>query len=354
MPAVSASVHLLWRTALTLLLAWLAARACVALGTPIPWMIGPLLATAGASMAGLPTYSANALRNAGQWTIGAALGLYFTPEVTRLVASLWWAVALGVAWALALGLGFGTWLDRALRGQLAHLAPAERRATTYFAGAIGGASEMTLLAERAGARTDLVAAAHSVRMAVVVLSIPFAMQWAKQHWGLQALDMTPPTARAAEWPGLLWLVAGTAAMPAPLLWAGLARRLGDAPALALNLALQVTATALPAFASGPALLVLAAACLGLGFAGTPALVLSLASRLPARAGWQPVATVTAAYGVGQLLGPLLAGVLRQTSGSFALPSLVAALALLPALLFIPAATGYRLPVLFGRAAIRPR
>ena len=46
--------------------------------------------------------------------------------------------------------------------------------------------------------------------------------------------------------------------------------------------------------------------------------------------------------------------LRQTSGSFALPSLVAALALLPALLFIPAATGYRLPVLFGRAAIRPR
>lgn len=154
--------------------------------------------------------------------------------------------------------------------------------------------------------------------------------------------------------GLLWLVAGAAAMPAPLLWAGLARRLGDAPALALNLALQVTATALPAFASGPALLVLAAACLGLGFAGTPALVLPLASRLPARAGWQPVAAVTAAYGVGQLLGPLLAGVLRQTSGSFALPSLVAALALLPALLFIPAATGYRLPALFGRAAIRLR
>ena len=105
-------------------------------------------------------------------------------------------------------------VEDALRGQLAHLAPAERRATTYFAGAIGGASEMTLLAERAGARTDLVAAAHSVRMAVVVLSIPFAMQWAKQHWGLQALDMTPPTARAAEWPGLLWLllVTGLGAM----------------------------------------------------------------------------------------------------------------------------------------------
>ena len=165
-------------------------------------------------MAGLGTHSVTALRNGGQWVIGVSLGLYFTPSMAALMLGLWWAVLLGVAWALALGLGFGTWLDRALRGQLAHLAPAERRATTYFAGAIGGASEMTLLAERAGARTDLVAAAHSVRMAVVVLSIPFAMQWAKQHWGLQALDMTPPTARAAESPGLLWLllVTGLGAM----------------------------------------------------------------------------------------------------------------------------------------------
>lgn len=50
---------------------------------------------------------------------------------------------------------------------------------------------MTLLAERCGARTDLVAAAHSVRMAMAVLSVPLAMQWAKQHWQLQALDVAP-------------------------------------------------------------------------------------------------------------------------------------------------------------------
>ena len=63
-----------------------------------------------------------------------------------------------------------------------------------------------LLAERCGGRTDLVAAAHSVRIAVVVLSVPFAMQWARQHWQLEALDMMPPGPRVAEWPGLLWLV----------------------------------------------------------------------------------------------------------------------------------------------------
>ena len=82
------------RVALTLLLALAAALLCVALRTPVPWMIGPLLATALASILGRPTRSLGPLRNAGQWTIGTALGLYFTPQVTVLVAGLWWAIAL--------------------------------------------------------------------------------------------------------------------------------------------------------------------------------------------------------------------------------------------------------------------
>ena len=195
----------------TLALAWGAAQLCVRLGTPIPWMIGPLLATACASLLGLPTLSLNALRNAGQWTIGAALGLYFTPDVTALVLGLWWAVALGILWALGLGAVFGTCLARVHGPRLGAMTPAQARATAWFSGAVGGASEMTLLAERAGARTELVAAAHSMRMAVVVLVVPFAMQWAKQHWQLQALDATPATGRAAEWPGLLWLALATGA-----------------------------------------------------------------------------------------------------------------------------------------------
>lgn len=210
-PFSSAFVRQLLRTLFTLLLAWAAALLCVALNTPIPWMIGPLLATAFATMAGVPTHSANELRNAGQWTIGGALGLYFTPEVTTLVLGLWWAVLLGVAWALLLGVGFGAWMRHALTSGRQGLSVAQLRATTHFSGAVGGASEMTLLAERCGGRTDLVAAAHSVRMAVVVLSVPFAMQWARQHWQLEALDMTPPGPRVAEWPGLLWLVLATGA-----------------------------------------------------------------------------------------------------------------------------------------------
>ena len=136
----SMSVKFLLRVAGTLLLAWAAAAACVALHTPLPWMLGPLVATSVLSMAGAPTESWGPLRNGGQWAIGAALGLYFTPEVTRLVLSLWWPVALGIDWALLLGLGFGLVLRGALGADRQGWSAAETRATMYFSGAVGGAS----------------------------------------------------------------------------------------------------------------------------------------------------------------------------------------------------------------------
>ncbi len=148
------SVKFLLRVAGTLLLAWAAAAACVALHTPLPWMLGPLVATSVLSMAGAPTESWGPLRNGGQWAIGAALGLYFTPEVSALVGSLWWAIVLGIGWALLLGWGFGAWLYR-LHAPRMHGVPASMlRSTSYFAGAIGAASEMTLLSERENARTQ--------------------------------------------------------------------------------------------------------------------------------------------------------------------------------------------------------
>ena len=196
----------------TLLLAWAAARLCVMLGTPLPWMIGPLVLTAAASMLGGPTASWIPLRNAGQWIIGCALGLYFTPQVVALVAGLWWAIALNIVWALALGLVFGEWLFWLHhRPGLVGAAPSAWRAkfhvrdlsrtTTYFAAPIGAASEMTLMGERHGAQTDLVASAHSLRVLLVTLIIPFGFQWAELH----GLDSTLPGAREVSAPGLALL-----------------------------------------------------------------------------------------------------------------------------------------------------
>ncbi|MEJ6021545.1 AbrB family transcriptional regulator [Ramlibacter sp. PS4R-6] len=190
------------RVALTLLLALAGALACVWLHTPIPWTIGPLVATGLAAVLGYPARSLVPLRNTGQWLIGAALGLYFTPQVTALVASLWWAIAAAIVWALALGWAFGRWLHarhaREIGGD-----DAQQRATSYFAGAIGGASEMTLLAERAGGRTEMVAAAHSLRLLLVTLTVPFALTFG----GLHGVDPDAPVTRIVHWPGLALLLA---------------------------------------------------------------------------------------------------------------------------------------------------
>jgi membrane AbrB-like protein len=194
------------RVALTLLLALAAAFLCVQLHTPIPWMIGPLIATSAASILGWPTRSFGPFRNTGQWLIATALGLYFTPQVTALVIGLWWAIALSIAWALALGWGFGAWLDAMNRTQLGG-DRTRQRATSYFAGAIGGASEMTLLAEREGGRTELVAASHSLRLLMVSLTVPFAITLS----GLHGLDATLPGARGVNAIGLVELIVATGA-----------------------------------------------------------------------------------------------------------------------------------------------
>jgi uncharacterized protein len=73
-----------------------------------------------------------------------------------------------------------------------------------------------VLAERFGGRMDLVASAHSLRILLVVLTIPFGFQFA----GLHGLDPTLPGPQVVEWHGLLQLIAMTAAGGAFLRWRG--------------------------------------------------------------------------------------------------------------------------------------
>jgi hypothetical protein len=283
--------NVLWRVALTLGLAWLAALLCVALKTPLPWMLGPLLATVAATMLRAPTESATPLRNAAQCTIGIALGLYFTPQVAALVLSLWWAIALAIVWALALGWLFGVCLHRLHAQRL----PGLHRATTYFAGAIGGASEMTLLAERARGQTELVAAAHSMRLLIVTVCIPFGMQFA----GQQGVDLLPSSARAVNWDGLALL--GLAAAAGAWVMARLDRAnpwfMGALlVAMALTLA-GVELSAVPKVLSDAAQLVIG---VSLGVRFTPAFV-HTAPRWLASAAAGSLAMIVLCTGFGLLL-----------------------------------------------------
>lgn len=185
------------RVGLTLLLALVAAFVFERLRAPLPWMIGPLLVTAGCGMAGVRLQASGALRNVGLWMIGVALGLYFTPAMVALLLPLAPALLAGIAWAFLIGYAFYRFLLRASDGD---------RATAFFAAAIGGASEMALLAERHGGRVDRVAAAHSLRVLLVVVLIPFGYQAA----GIHGVDTAVPALQDVRPLGLALLLAASA------------------------------------------------------------------------------------------------------------------------------------------------
>lgn len=164
------------RLSATLVAAAVAGALCQRLGVPLPWLIGPLVLTAGLGVSGVPVLGSSRLRNAGQWAIGTWLGLYFTPVVLATTLALAPVLAIGALWALLLGDGFARWLRRSQQGGVP-LHPA----TAYFSAAIGGASEMAVLAERHGGAVDAVAAAHSLRVLLVVVIVPFALQGLGVH-----------------------------------------------------------------------------------------------------------------------------------------------------------------------------
>lgn len=158
----------------------LAAFFCRWLDTPLPWLIGPLFASAALRIAGVELCCPVAARAAGQWAIGTVLGLYFTPAVLAVVAARAGYIAGAVAFALALGC-LCAWLLM----RLADVSPA----TAFFSMALGGASEMAVQGERHGAVTQHVAAAQGLRLMFVVSFLPFVLRYWSGH-GMPPLDAT--------------------------------------------------------------------------------------------------------------------------------------------------------------------
>jgi len=88
--------------------------------------------------------------------------------------------------------------------------------------------------------------------------------------------------------------------------------------------------ALSVIATGAVGALVAAACLGGTFVAITALGLVGARALSASDPRQVVALMTAAFGAGQIVGPALAGLMVDRTGSFAAPTYLAATALVVA------------------------
>lgn len=113
--------------------------------------------------------------------------------------------------------------------------------------------------------------------------------------------------------GWAWVLTGLCAIPGFFLWRRAAARLDVWRALALAYAIQAAAIGLPALSGAP----LAAVATAIGFGGTFLAITGLTVAQARHLGGIPaIGRITAIYGVGQALGPFLAGRLAEAEGSF--------------------------------------
>jgi predicted MFS family arabinose efflux permease len=126
---------------------------------------------------------------------------------------------------------------------------------------------------------------------------------------------------------VIWIAVGVAAVPSVALWTIFGQRIGTFPAYALACLVEAVGVALSVLVTSAAGVLLGAVALGGTFMGITALGLVGARTLSSSDPSRVLALMTAAFGLGQIVGPTLAGSLFDRTGSFVLPSLLAAGAL---------------------------
>ena len=197
---------------------------------PLPWFLGALTFCLVASVAQLPIERPRPLAIPMRAVLGVAIGSAFTPALLSRAGSMAWSLALLVPFMLfVIGLGM-IFYERISKFD---------RATAFFSAVPGGLTDMTTMAEEAGAKPRTVILVQASRILVIVFALPLWLQW---HDGLNVsqafatrarlADLTPLDALILFGMGLGgWLGAraiGLAGAPivGPMLVSGLAHALG--------------------------------------------------------------------------------------------------------------------------------
>ncbi len=121
-----------------------------------------------------------------------------------------------------------------------------------------------------------------------------------------------------------WIIVGLAAAGSSLIWPALAARFGDMRALVAAYGLQALGIVWPALSPGLVAAYAGALLYGGTFLGIVALTMSLGQRLAPQQSTRVLGLLTVAYGTGQIIGPLLTGMLAEQTNSFTLPLVGAA------------------------------
>jgi len=167
------------------------------LNWPLPWIIGSMLAVILVRCLGWHVAEIPHGRLTGQWIIATSIGLHFTPVVVEQILGHFALMLSPVFFTLLLAL-FGIEIMRRRGMDLT---------TAFFAFMPANFSEMIQSGIRHKANVSQIAAAHSVRLVLIVLCVPSAMFF--------TANVSPATVHArlpSDWYWLLPLLIGGALM----------------------------------------------------------------------------------------------------------------------------------------------
>ena len=135
---------------------------------PLPWMLGPMTACTVAAILEAPIAAPQVIRQPMSSVIGVLLGATFGPSVFAH-AGAWVGTILGLVLFMIVCGASSVWYLQRFGGVDAK--------TAYFAGMPGGLAEMIVIGEERGADVRTIALIHGARILMVIMILPFVIQW---------------------------------------------------------------------------------------------------------------------------------------------------------------------------------
>jgi len=133
-----------------------------AVGLPLPWMLGPMLATMTAALVKIPVAGPIRLRPIVIPIIGVLLGSGITPAVLAQLGG-WGVTLLLLPFFLISAAG----VSYAVYRRLGRYDPT----TAYYAAMPGGLNEMLIMGEEAGGEARRIALAHTARILLIIVFV---------------------------------------------------------------------------------------------------------------------------------------------------------------------------------------
>lgn len=133
-------------------------------GIPLPFMLGSMFACMVAAMIRLPVLAPMAVRPPMSAIIGTMIGASISPDALAHLQSVGWSMLFLLAYTVVGGAACTFYFYKFVGFDLR---------TAYFAGIPGGLIDMVILADEHGGDPRKVAIVHTLRVMLVVFTVPF-------------------------------------------------------------------------------------------------------------------------------------------------------------------------------------